>query len=120
MNFRLDLCIYMDNSLVVFLEKFSFASSFFFFVKNAKNNVFEDKWFWSKIVYQIKIQANTNWSSHREKHQTFEFFQTIDFYTIFKNRSLLRFLKTIRSTRKTHCKRLILCKHCRQNLTKLV
>ena len=30
MNFRLDLCIYMDNSLVVFLEKFSFTSSFFF------------------------------------------------------------------------------------------
>ena len=48
-------------------------------VKNAKNNVFEDKWFWSKIFYQIKIQANTNWSSHLKKHQTFDFFQTIDF-----------------------------------------
>ena len=62
MNFSLDLCIYMDNSKVVFLEKFTFPSSFFFL--NAKNNVFEDKWFWSKIFYQIKIQANTNWSSH--------------------------------------------------------
>ena len=29
MNFCVDLCIYMDNSLVVFLEKFSFTSSFF-------------------------------------------------------------------------------------------
>ena len=28
MNFRIDLCIYKDNSLVVFLEKFSFTSSF--------------------------------------------------------------------------------------------
>ena len=44
-----------------------------------KNNVFEDKWFWSKIFDQIKIQANTNWSSHLKKHHTFDFFQTIDF-----------------------------------------
>ena len=29
MNFCLDLCIYMDNSLEVFLEKFSFTSTFF-------------------------------------------------------------------------------------------
>ena len=29
MNFRLELCMYMDNSLVVLLEKFSFTSSFF-------------------------------------------------------------------------------------------
>ena len=79
MNFRLDLCIYMDNSLVVFLEKFSFTSSFFGVKMQKKNNVFEDKWFWSKIFYQIKIQANTNWSSHLKKHHTFDFFQTIDF-----------------------------------------
>ena len=60
-------------------QKFSgvFASSFL--VKNAKNNVSEDKWFSSKMFYQIKIQANTNWSIHRKKHQTFDFFQTIDF-----------------------------------------
>ena len=72
----------MDNSLVVFLEKFSFTSSFL--VKNAKNNVFEDKWFWSKMFYQIKIQANTNWSSHRKKHQTFDFFQMIIFLNTFQ------------------------------------
>ena len=29
MNCRLDLCIYMDNSLVVFFGKVSFTSSFF-------------------------------------------------------------------------------------------
>ena len=110
MNFRLDLCIYMDNSLVVFLEKFSFTSSFF--VKNTKNNVFEDKLFWSKIFYQIKIQANTNWSSHLKKHQTFDFFSNDRFFTQFSKIAVfLRFLKIISSTRKTHCKRLILCKH---------
>ena len=104
MNFRLDLCIYMDNSLVVFLENFSFTSSFY--VKIAKKkNVFEDNWFWGKIFHQIKIQANTNRSSHLEKHQTFDFFQTIDFLHIFKNRSFPGFLKIISSTRKTHCKR---------------
>ena len=79
MNFRIDLCIYKDNSLVVFLEKFSFTSSIL--VKNAKKkmqkkckkkkkkkkNVYEDKWFRNKIFYQIKIQANTNWSSHHKK-----------------------------------------------------
>ena len=36
MNFRLDLCIYMDNRLVVFLEKFLLLPRFF--VKNAKKN----------------------------------------------------------------------------------
>ena len=78
MNFRLDLCIYMDNSLVVFLETFSLTFSFL--VKNEKKkNVFGDKWFWSKTFYQIKIQANTNWSSHLKKHQTVDFFQAINF-----------------------------------------
>ena len=47
------------------------------------------------------------------------FFNRYIFYTIFKNRSFPRFLKIISSTRETHCKRLILCKHCRQNPTKL-
>ena len=78
MKFYLDLCNYMDNSLVLFLEKFSFHSLFLF--KNAKkNNVFEDKLFWSKIFFQIKIQANTIWSSHLKKHQTSDFLQTTDF-----------------------------------------
>ena len=45
-----------------------------FSVKNAKNNVFEDKWFLSKMFYPIKIQANTKWSCHLKKHQTFDFF----------------------------------------------
>ena len=38
-----------------------------FLVKNAKNNVFEDKWFLSKMFSQIKMQAATNWSSHLKK-----------------------------------------------------
>ena len=71
-----------------------------FLVKNAKNNIFEDKCFLSKMFYQIKMQAATNWSSHLKKHQTFQFFQTTDFYAIFKNRIFPRFLKIISSTRK--------------------
>ena len=31
-----------------------------FLVKNAKNNVFEDKWFLSKMFSQIKMQDATN------------------------------------------------------------
>ena len=44
------------------LEKKSFT--FAFFVINAKNNVFEDTWFFSKMFSQIKMQAATNLSSH--------------------------------------------------------
>ena len=77
MNFRLDLCIYIDTSLVVFFGKSFLLLPRFFLVKNAKkkNNVFEDKWFLSKIFYQIKTQANTDWSSHLKKHKTFDFFK---------------------------------------------
>ena len=52
----------MDNSLVVFWKRFFLRPRFL--VKNAKNNIFEDKWFLSRIFYQIKMQAATYWSSH--------------------------------------------------------
>ena len=67
--------------------------------------------FLSKIFYQIKMQAATNWSSHLIIHQTFDLhvFQTTDFYAILKNHNLPRFLEIISSTRKNHCMRLILC-----------
>ena len=47
-----------------------FLYFFVFLVKNAKNNIFEDKCFLSKMFYQIKMQAATNWSSHliKKKH----------------------------------------------------
>ena len=45
------------------LEKFSCTSSVFL-LKMQKNNIFEDKCFFSKMFYQIKMQAATNWSSH--------------------------------------------------------
>ena len=64
------------------LEKFSCTSSFL--VKNAKNNIFEDKCFLSNMCYQIKMQAATNWSSRLKKHQTFQFFQTTDFLCNFQ------------------------------------
>ena len=67
----------MNKSLVVFRK--SFLALLRFLVKNAKNNIFEDKCFLSKMFYQIEMQAATNWSSHLKKHQTFEFFQTTDF-----------------------------------------
>ena len=82
MIFCLNLCIYMENSLVVFWK--SFLVLIRFLVKNAKNNIFEDKCFLSKVFYQINMQAATNWSSHLKKHQTFEFFQTTDFLCNFQ------------------------------------
>ena len=50
------------------LEKKSFTSSVFFLgkkmQKKKKKNVFEDKWFLSKMFSQIKMQAAKKWSSH--------------------------------------------------------
>ena len=65
MIFCLNLCIYMDKSLVVFWK--SFLVLLCFLVKNAKNNIFEDKCFLSKMFHQIKMQAATYWSSHLKK-----------------------------------------------------
>ena len=82
MMFCLNLCIYMNNSLVVFWKRFFVLLSFL--VKNTKNNIFGDKYFLSKMFYQIKMQAATNWSSHLKKHQTFEFFKTTYFLCNFQ------------------------------------
>ena len=82
MIFCLNLCIYMDKSLVVFWK--SFLVLLRFLVKNAKNNIFEDRCFLSRMFYQIKMQAATNLSSHLKKHKTFQFFQTIDFLCNFQ------------------------------------
>ena len=62
----------------------SFLVRLRFLVKNAKNNIFEDKCFLGKMFYQIKMQAATNWSSHLKKHQTFQVFQTTDFLCNFQ------------------------------------
>ena len=77
MNFCLKMYIYMDNSLVVFWKSYFFLPRFL--VKNAKNNVFEDKWFLSKMFYQIKSQVATNWYSHLKSIKHLIFFQTTDF-----------------------------------------
>ena len=53
MIFCLNLCIYMDNSLVVFWKGFLVLLRFL--VKNAENNIFEDKCFLSKMFSQIKM-----------------------------------------------------------------
>ena len=76
--------------------------------------------FLSKMFYQIKMQAATNWSSHLKKKNIkhFNFFKRQIFYAIFKNHIFPRFLKIISSTRKNHCMRLILCQHGRQKPTK--
>ena len=66
MIFCLKMCIYMNNSLVVFWKSFLFLPRFL--VKNARNNVFEDKWFLSKVFHQIKMQAATNRCSHLKKN----------------------------------------------------
>ena len=62
-------------------------------VKNAKNNIFEDKCFLSKMFYETKMQAATNWSSHLRKHQTFEIFQTTDFLRNYQKSHFSSFLK---------------------------
>ena len=91
-----------------------------FLVKNGeKKNIFEDKSFLSKMFYQIKKQAATNWSSHLKNIKHLNFFKRQIFYAIFKNHIFARFLKIISSTCKNHCMRLILCQHGRQNPTKL-
>ena len=65
-----------------------------FLDKNAKNNIFENKCFLSKIFYQIKMQAATNWSSHLKKTSNififssdrfFMHFSKITFSEIFEN-----------------------------------
>ena len=67
--------------------KKNFTSSFF--GKNAKkkkkNNVFEDKWFLSKMFSQIKMQAATNWFSHLKNIKHLIFFKRQIFNAIFKN-----------------------------------
>ena len=100
------------------LEKF-YCSSSFFRLKMQKKNIFEDKCFLSKMFYQIKMQAATNWSSHLKNIKHLNFFKRQIFYAIFKNRIFPRFLKIISSTRKNHCMRLFLYQYGRQNPTKL-
>ena len=67
---------------MVFWKSFLVLLRFLF--KNAKSNIFEDKWFLSKMFYQIKMQAAENWSSYLKKHQTFQFFQTTDIFCNFQ------------------------------------
>ena len=54
-----------------------------FLVKNAKNNIFEDKCFFSKMFYQIKMQAATNWSSNLKKTSSISIFQGERFFMQF-------------------------------------
>ena len=61
-----------------------------FLVKNAKNNVFEDKCFLSKKFSQIKMQAGTNWSSHLKKHQIFDFLSNDRFLMQFSKITFFR------------------------------
>ena len=76
------MCIYMDKSLVVFWK--SFLVLLRFLVKNAKKkNIFEDKCFLSKMFYQIKMQAATNWSSHLKKTSNNSIFSNDRFFMQF-------------------------------------
>ena len=112
MIFYLNLCIYMDKSLVVFRK--SFLVLLRFLVKNAKNNIFEDKCF-----IKLKCRRLQTGLAILKNIKHFIFFKRQIFNAIFKNRIFLRFLKIISSTRKNHCMRLILCHHGRQKPTKL-
>ena len=68
----------------------SFLALLRFLVKTAKNNIFEDKCFLSKMFYQIKMQAATNWSNHLKKHQTFDFFSNDRFFMQFSKIAFFR------------------------------
>ena len=70
---------------MVFWKKFLLLPRFL--VKNAKKtpNVFEDKWFLSKMFSEIKMQAATNWSSHLKNTKHLIFFKRQIFNAIFKN-----------------------------------
>ena len=50
-----------------------------FFVKNAKNNVFEDKWFLSKMFSQIKCRRLQTGLATLKNIKHLIFFQTTDF-----------------------------------------
>ena len=68
------------------------------------------------------VPHNTNWSSHL-KHQTFHFFQMIDFLHNFQKSQFSEISEIFENHQlhtKTFCLRLILCKHDRQNPTKHV
>ena len=98
------------------LKMFSCTSSFF--GEKCKPQHFDDKCFFSKMFYRIKMQAATNWSNHLKNIKHLNFFKRQIFYAIFKNRVFPRFLKIISSPRNNHCMRLILCQHGRQIPTK--
>ena len=61
-----------------------------FLVKNAKKNTFKDKCFLSKMFYQIKMQAATNWSSHLKNIKHFQFFSNDKFFMQFSKIAFFR------------------------------
>ena len=61
-----------------------------FLVKNAKNNIFEDKCFLGKMFYQIKMQAATNWSSHLKKTSNISIFSNDRFFMQFSKIAFFR------------------------------
>ena len=63
---------------------------FVFWLKMQKTTFLKINVFLSKMFYQIKMQAATNWSSHLKKHQTFQFFQTTDFFMQFSKIAFFR------------------------------
>ena len=81
-------CIYIDKSLVVFWK--SFLELLRFLVKSAKKNIFEDKCFLSKLFYQIKMQAATNWSSHLKKPSNISIFSNDRFFMQFSKIAFFR------------------------------
>ena len=61
-----------------------------FLVKNAKNNIFEDNCFLSKMFYQIKMQATTNWSSHLKKTSNISIISNDRFFMQFSKIAFFR------------------------------
>ena len=55
-NFGINLCILMDQSLVVLWKSFLSLPSFGIKMKN-NNNVFEEEWFLSEIIMKLKCSG---------------------------------------------------------------
>ena len=96
MNFCQNLCISIDESLVVLRN--SFIEPRIFWFKNAKINFFEEKWDLSAVFIKLKFGCLQTCLTDMEKHKTLEMLLRADFLRIFEILHFSRFLKITSST----------------------
>ena len=96
MNFCPNLCISIDESLVV-LRKSVIPTRIFWF-KNAKINFFEEKWELSTVFIKLKFGWLQACLTDMEKHKMLEMLLRADFLCIFEILHFSRISKIIGST----------------------